>query len=91
MKSNINNLNIQTNITKTIEDEYDSQFEDYRHINQENKEKHANDKLSELPVNEKLKKLNINHVMMDFDATSLYSSTMLDENSVYPKKSGFAF
>ena len=30
--------------------------------------------------------------MMDFDATSLYTSAMYDENSVYPKtETGFAF
>ena len=30
--------------------------------------------------------------MMDFDATSLYTSAMWDKNSVYPKiDSGFAF
>ena len=31
-------------------------------------------------------------VMMDYDATSLYSSAMWDEKSVYPKiENGFAF
>ena len=35
---------------KIIEDEYDSQFEDYRDINQEERTKYINDKLSKLSI-----------------------------------------
>ena len=39
-----------------------------------------------------LKKIKFTDVMMDFDATSLYTSALYDEKSVYPKiESGFAF
>ena len=76
---------------KTIEDEYDSQFDDYRDINQEERTNYINNKLSKLPIHEELQKLNIKDVMMDFDATSLYPS-MWDGKSVYPKiETGFAF
>ena len=77
---------------KIIEYEFDSQFEDYRDKNEEERIKQVNDKLSKLPIHEKLQKLNLNDVMMDFDATSLYPSAIWDENSVYPKiETRFAF
>ena len=76
---------------KVTEDEHDSQFQDYRYINQEERTKHINKKLTKLPIQKKLQKLILNDVMMDFDATILYPSAMWDENSVYPKiENGFA-
>ena len=101
-----NELNIQGNICgvvkkyfeftnkqrKAIENEYDSQFDDYGHINQEERTKYINNKINKLPIHENLQKLNLNDVMMDFDATSFYPSAMRDENSVYTKiANGFAF
>ena len=77
---------------KKIENEYDSQFDDYRHIDQEERTKHINRKRSKLPIQEQLQKLNLINLMMHFDATSLYASAMNDENSRYPKiETGFAF
>ena len=77
---------------KIKENEYDSQFEDYRDINREERTKHINKELNKLAIHKKLQKLNLNDVMMDFDATSLYPSAMWDENSVYPKiETGYAF
>ena len=70
---------------KIIEDENDSQFNDYRDNNQEKSTEYINKELNKLPIHKKLQKLNLNDVMMDFDATSLYPSAMWDENSVYPK------
>ena len=73
-----------------IEGGYDSQFENYSKINQEENKKNTNDKLSNFTIHQKIQKLNLNNVMMDFDATSLYPSAMYDEKSVFPKKeSGF--
>ena len=43
-----------------------------------------------LPIHKELFKLDSNKTQMDYNATSLYSS-MWDENSVYPKKTVFAF
>ena len=77
---------------KIIENQYDSQFEDCRDINQEQRTKHINEELSKLAIHKKFKKLNLNDVMMGFEATSLYPSAMWDEKSVYPKReTGFAF
>ena len=45
-----------------------------------------------LSIHKELSKLDSNKSQMDFDATSLYPSAMLDERSVYPKiETGFAF
>ena len=77
---------------KIMENEYDPQFDDYRDINQEDKEKYVNDKLNKLTILKKWQKLNLNDVMMDFDGTSLYPSAMWDEKSVYLKiKTEFVF
>ena len=77
---------------KIIEDEYDSQFKDYRDNDEEERSEHIIKELNKLLIHKKLQKLNQNDVMMDYDATSLYPSAMWDENSVYPKtESGFAF
>ena len=72
--------------------EFDSKFDDYRDINQKEKEKYVNRKLNMLSIHKELSKLNSNKTQMDFDATSLYPSAMWDKNSVYPKiETGFAF
>ena len=77
---------------KIIEDEYDSNFKDYRYIDEEERTEHINKELNKLPIHKKLQKLDLNDVMMDFDATSLYPSAMWDKNSVYPEiETGFAF
>ena len=54
---------------KLLENVYDSQFDDYRGVNQEERAKYINNKLNKLPIHEKLQKLNLNDVMADFDAT----------------------
>ena len=77
---------------KIKENENDSQFNDYRDNDEEERTEHINKELNKLPIQRKLQKLNPNDVMMDFDATSLYPSAMWDVNSVYPKiKTGYAF
>ena len=77
---------------KMIEDEYESRFKEYRDNGEEKRIEHINKELNKLIIHKKLQKLNHNDVMMDYDATSLYPSSMWDENSVFPKiESGFAF
>ena len=54
--------------------------------------KNFNGKLSELTFHIQLIKLDVNNGLMDFDATSSYSSSMYDKDSVFPKiGSGYAF
>ena len=78
------NFEFTINHRKKIEDEYDSQVEDYRDIIQDEKAKYVNDKLSTLELHDNIKNLDLNNVMMDSDATSFYPSAMYNENSVYP-------
>ena len=72
--------------------EFDSKYDDYRDIDQKEKEKYVDRKLNMLPIHKELSKLDSNKTQMDFDATSLYPSAMWDEKSIYPKiETGFAF
>ena len=72
--------------------EFDLKYDDYRDINQKEREKYVNKKLNMLPIHKELSKLDSNKTQMDYDATSLYPSAMWDKNSVYPKiETGFAF
>ena len=65
--------------------EFDSKYDDYRDIDQKEKEKYVNRRLNMLSIHKELSKINSNKTQMDFDATSLYPSAMWDKNSVYPK------
>ena len=72
--------------------EFDSRYDDYRDIDQKEKEKYVNKKPNMLSIHKELSKLVSNKTQMDFDATSLYPSAMWDQNSVYTKiETGFAF
>ena len=70
---------------KLLQNENDSQFEDYRDINQNEKSKYFNDELGKLPLHEKLQKPKPNNDMMDFEATSFCPSAMCDRKPLYPK------
>ena len=71
---------------------FDSEYDDYRDIDQKEKTDYINKKLNMLPIHKELSKLDSNKTQMDYDATSLYPSAMWDEKSVYPKiETGFAF
>ena len=69
---------------KKIENEYDSQFEDYRNNIRGERTKYINVKLSKLSILGKITELDLDDIMTDFDVTSLNSSAMYDEKSVYP-------
>ena len=72
--------------------EYESQFDDYRLENEEDKEKYINENLGELELHKLIKQIKITHLLWDFDANSLYPSAMWDENSIYPRiETGYAF
>ena len=77
---------------KIFEKEYESQFNDYRDENIEEKEKYINGKLSNLRLHKTMKRRALIHLLWDFDAISLYPSAMWDPKSVYPKiETGYAF
>ena len=71
--------------------EFDSEYDDYRDINQKEETDYINKKLTMLPIHKELSKLDSNKTQMDYDATSSYPSAMWDEKSVYAKiEIGFA-
>ena len=77
---------------KRKENEYDSQFKDFRDIKENEKSKYIDDKFSKLPIHDELKKLDLDNVMMNFDATNLYTSDMWDESSLCLEiETGFVF
>ena len=75
-----------------FEKEYESQFNDYRDENVEEKEKYINEKLSELRLHKIIKRIELIHLLWDFDSVSLYPSAMWDEKSIYPRiETGYAY
>ena len=74
------------------EKEYESQFDDYRHGNEDDKENYINEKLGNLRIHKLIKEIELVDLLWDFDATSLYPSAMWDEKSIYPRiETGYAF
>ena len=72
--------------------EFDSEYGDYRDINQKEKTNYMNRKLNMLSIHKELSKLDSNKTQMCYDGNSLYPSAMWDEKSTHPKKeTGFAF
>ena len=77
---------------KECKKEFDSNYGDYRDINQKEEQKYVNKKLNMLPIHKKLSNLNLKKTQMGFDGNSLYPSAMYDYESVHPKiETGFAF
>ena len=77
---------------KIFEKEYESQFEDYRDEDIEEKEKYINEKLGNLRLHKIIQRIELFHLLWDFDAVSLYPFAMWDETSIYPRtETGYAF
>ena len=76
-------MNYENKHFKIIEKEYESKFEDYRDIDEEEKEKYINEKLSKLPIHQLIKQLKLDELLGDFDAVSLYPTAMWDKNSIH--------
>ena len=75
-----------------IENEYFSQFNDYRDNDAEEKTDDINKKFCMLPFHKELSNLDSNKTQMDYDANSLHPSAMREGNLVYPKReNGFVF
>ena len=74
------------------EKEYESQCNDYRDEDVDEKERYINEKLGNLRIHKLLKQIEIIHLLWDFDAVSLYPSAMWDEKSIYPRiETGYAY
>ena len=85
-------MNYKNKHYKVFEEEYESNFSDYRDENLEENRKYINEKISDLPIHQLIRQLKIIELLWDFDCVSLYPSAMWDKNSIYPKiESGYAF
>ena len=86
------NMEYRNKYFKIFEKEYEDQFNDYRDVNVEEKEKYISQKLSNLRLHKRIKRIELIHSLWDFDAVSLYPSAMWDEKSIYPRiETGYAF
>ena len=73
-------------------EEFNSKYDDYRDISENEKTKYINKKLNMLSIHKELSKIDSNKTQMGYGGNSLYPSAMWDESSVYPKiETGFAF
>ena len=85
-------MNYKKKHYKVFEEEYESNFSDYRDENLEEKQKYSNEKLSDLPIHQAIRQSKIIELLWDFDCVSSYPSAMWDKNSIYPKiESVYAF
>ena len=69
--------------SKIIREEYENEFADYRDIDEDEMNDYINKKLGEHPLQKLLQELPLNDLIWDFDAVSLYHSTMSDPKSIY--------
>ena len=77
---------------KIIKDKYESQFDDYRDIDEDELNEYVNKRLGELPIHKLLQQLSLDDLLWDFDAVSLYPSAMSDPESIYPRiETGYPF
>ena len=84
-------LRYKKKLYKKFEKEYESQFNDYRHENEEEKQRYINEKLSNLRLHKLTQRTELVHLLWDFDAVSLYPSAIWDEKSLYPRiETGYA-
>ena len=56
--------------------EYENQFRDYRHENEEKKENYINENLSLLPIHQLIKQIKLDKLLWGYDGNSLYPSAM---------------
>ena len=75
-----------SNYEKLYAKKFDSNYLDYKDINQKEKTDFSNKNFNKLRIHEQLPKLGLNKTQMDFDAISLYTSAMWDNDSVYRKR-----
>ena len=78
-------MNYKNKHFKILEKEDENQFNDYRDVIEDEKQKYKKEKLSQLPVHQLIKQIKLYELLWDFDAVSLYPSAMLDEKSNYPR------
>ena len=85
-------LNFENKNFKFFKKDYENQFRDYRDEDEEKKENFINEKSSQLPIHQLIKQIKSDELLWDYDANSLYPSTVWDEKSIYPRiETGYVF
>ena len=77
---------------KIIKEEYESNFDEYRDIDEEEMNEYINKILGELPSHYLLQQLSLEDLLWSYDANRLYPSAMSDPKSIYPRiETGYAY
>ena len=85
-------LQYKNKYLKTCGKEYESNFNNYRDEDVEEKENYINEILSQLPIHQLIKQIKLDETLWDFDAVSLYPGAMWDEKGIYLRiETGYAF
>ena len=65
-------MNYKNHHLKIIKEEYESKFNDYRDIDEEEMNNYIIKKLGEFPIHKLIQEVSLNELVWDFDAVSLY-------------------
>ena len=85
-------MKYRNELLKNVKKQYESKFDDYRVIDEEEMNNYMNEKMGEFPIYKILQEISLNDPLWVFDAVTLYPSTVVDERSIYPKiETGYAF
>ena len=68
-----------------VKEEYESKFNVYRDIDEEERNNYINENLGEFPIHNFLQESSLNNLLWDFDAVSLYPGAMSDPEAIYPR------
>ena len=75
-----------------IKKEHENKFDEYRDLDEEEKNNYINKKIGEFPIHKLIQELSLNDLFWDFDVVSLYPSAISEEKSIYPRiETGYAF
>ena len=69
-------MNYKNEHFENFEEEYESQFDDYRNEDEAEKEIFINEKLRQLPIHLLLKQIKLDELLWSYDGNSLYPSAM---------------
>ena len=70
---------------KFIKKVYESKFNEYRDVDEEEMNNYINKKLGEIPIHKLLQELSLNDLLWHFDAVSFYPSAMSDPKSIFSR------
>ena len=70
---------------ETMRKDCESNFDDFRDIDEEEKEKYISEKLSKHPIHLLIKPINLDELLWDIDALGLYPSAIWEKKSIYPR------